>query len=477
MRRCRNLVSGEVCDFFVYDVDVIPDWFVGYGVIGFGYYVNDNCGGIRMFNTSDRFASFYEDVSELKDISTYTSVDSPPPTEDILEKGREHVEAFNNRMDELKYTGICQDKESRGYYIYKVDGSSFCVYREKECYFTREFFHEIFYVIKEPNVDASFVGDTLEHVGRKCKDLKTECVHNFFVHWQDNIPEWFDVSKVTNSVKKWLLNSIDPLYIVDHISDMDDCLVMYKEDFDKSYKELFSKVEYISIERKEGATCPVGGCVDKSAAARFCRCRNDHSVVHEYFIYGTDVTPKWFKKIYIGCIGGYNFVTHNYILRRKSDGKISIITNEDFNKNLEVVDKLVLTDMYGKKNENYIGKISEEEMESVSVNYLCTDDGYTVKIDAAKYATDRMINSVTNDTSKRPEKIVVNDGVAAGTKVHTDNWQEGLDEYVKKSDVSDIDRAEQWFNNLHPEVFKYIVLRDLNIDEMVRIYKKEISNL
>ncbi len=55
--------------------------------------------------------------------------------------------------------------------------------------------------------------------------------------------------------------------------------------------------------------------------------------------------------------------------------------------------------------------------------------------------------------------------------------KKGLDEYVKKSDVSDIDRAEQWFNNLPLEVFKYIMLRDLNIDEMLRIYKKEISNL
>jgi hypothetical protein len=341
MRKCKNLVSGEVCDFFVYDVDVIPDWFVGYGVIGFGYYVNDNCGGIRMFNTSDRFAFFYEDVSELKDISTYTSVDSPPPTEDLLEKGREHVEAFNNRMDELKYTGICQDKESKGYYIYKVDGSSFCVYREKECYFTREFFHTIFYVVKEPDVDASFVGDTLEYIVRKCRpkyghDGK---MFDLFIYGQDKSPKWFDY-KSLNEKQKDLLRRKGIGYVVNEL---------YKKD------------------------------------------------------------------------------------------KVFIFTHKTFMQYMEEIDMNAHAE-YGSIERN--------------------DDGYTVKrpVDSGAY-------------------LSAEDVDAAGTKVHTDNWQKGLDEYAKKSDVSDIDRAEQWFNNLHPEVFKYIVLRDLNIDEMVRIYKKEISNL
>jgi len=350
MRKCKNLVSGEVCDYFVYYdmLTNLPFWYIGgnAGLCSYNHVVRNKNGFHHIFDNYKMFREQYDVTYSNMGIG---SVESPHPTEDLLEKGREHVEAFNNRIDELKYTGICQDKESKSYYGYKVDGSSFCVYREKECYFTREFFHTIFYVIKEPNVespptsdvDASFVGDTLEHVVRKCRpkyghDGK---MFDLFIYGQDKSPKWFDY-KSLNEKQKDLLRRKGIGYVVNEL---------YKKD------------------------------------------------------------------------------------------KVFIFTHKTFMQYMEEIDMNAHAE-YGSIERN--------------------DDGYTVKrpVDSGAY-------------------LSAEDVDAAGTKVHTDNWQKGLDEYAKKSDVSDIDRAEQWFNNLHPEVFKYIVLRDLNIDEMVRIYKKEISNL
>ncbi len=423
---CRFKASGTEYEYFIVGSGEEPYWFKSVNrerIEEFEDYADIPLYAINIeriyLYEKDQFFGSYDIVSE-------NGVGSPPATEDILEKGREHVEAFNNRMEELKYTGICQDKESKGYYSYKVDGTSFCVYMKKECYFTREFFHKIFYVVKEPDiisppndVDTSFVGDTLEHVGRKCRLNDRVETYDYFIYGRDEIPVWFDFSKLREYDKVFLENSKYGIYVVNKfINDQRPYVILNRLDFNKLYID-YAPAEDGSIESNNGSACTVGGCVDKSAAAkkvnkgegpRFCRCKSNHSNVREYFIYGVDKVPKWFNEW--SKIKGF----HKYIIKN-SPCENFYISEDVFNQNLEV----------------------------------CGPNGEVAVLDE--------------------------DSVAAGTKVHTDNWQKGLDEYVKKSDVSDIDRAELWFNNLPLEVFKYIMLRDLNIDEMLRIYKKEISNL
>ncbi len=648
MRKCKNKISGEVCEYFVFGVDVIPDWCSKDSLVSYGYYINDNCGDLRVFYTTSEFNSFYEDVSELEDISTYTGVESHPanevdgmpyvdsggvpsqycdvnrcgectskklPDDTVFEyiiyninskwypdwfpnKLKDHfIEHFNlkdgdlfvnpkgmmrysnnfteNRFNELfeitkpyvpylydvcddtvcihvsqppANTGICKSKSSGTEYEYFIVGSGEEPYwfksvnrerieefedyadiplyainieriylYEKDQFFgsydivsengvgsppaapslhnslegprfcrliDSNILHEYFVLgldtvpewskdekkirldryVKGTNivrsneknnfdfpffmndivcigneefdncfkvvtdVDASFVSDTFDHVGKKCITSDGLHTYNYFIYGEDKTPDWFDIYRVSH-IERMFIDS--GRYIVNSFfNDNHPYAILHKIHFDMWYVPLTdAHAEYGSIIReKTEDTYTVKRPIDSGAylsaedvaAARFCRCRNDHSVVHEYFVYGTDVTPEWFK--------GTDFSKGTYIVKRGDNGSVFVMDQHDFIKNLEVVDKLVLTDMYGKKNENYIGKVSEEEMESVSVNYLCTDDGYTVKIDAAaKYATDRMINSIANDASKRPEKMVVNDGVvAAGTKVHTDNWQERI---------------------------------------------------
>ena len=484
MRRCRNLVSGEVCDYFVVGYDEVPFWYCTDGVLvkTCNYIVRDGRGCISLYENIDLFEGSFERILEndvvspppvdtdedsdcghpirrreyygenffkcwecFKIIGQEAVVESPPPTEDILEKGREHVEAFNNRMDELNGLGICKNKRTGTLHTFKlydkpVDGITVISDDGEFDYFTMDF-NQMFDVVKFPgvespasNVDASFIGDTLDHpIGRKCISKETRNVYDCFIVGSDAEPEWFNRIDRTR-IQEIELYAEGPVYAINT-----ERILLYEEvPFFHSYDLIAdANAEYGSMNKDEKDAvlthgvyaCPVGGYGEKSAAARFCRCRNDHSVVHEYFVYGIDANPRWFN--------GTAFSKGTYVVKRGDNGSVFIMMDQhDFIRNLEVVDKLVLTDKDGKKTENYIGKVSEEEMESVSVNYLCTDDGYTVKIDAAKYATDRIIDSITNDATERPEKMVVNDGdsVAAGTKVHTDHWgeeEEDLSQYIE----------------------------------------------
>lgn len=76
---------------------------------------------------------------------------------------------------------------------------------------------------------------------------------------------------------------------------------------------------------------------------------------------------------------------------------------------------------------------------------------------------DMMVNSLTVSVTERPKKMVVDDG----TKTFTD--------------AKDVDSAKLWFHSLPPEVFSYLVLREMNnnngVVDMVKLHKQEIGNL
>ena len=207
---------------------------------------------------------------------------------------------------------------------------------------------------------------------------------------------------------------------------MNDIVCMGNEEFDNCFKVITDVDDSF-----------VGDTLDH--VGKKCL-TNDGLHTYNYFIYGEDKTPDWFDISKVSHFDKMIIEEGVYIV------------NSFFNDNhpYAILHKVHFESWYVPLTDAHAEYGSREKIE----------DTYTVKrpVDSGAY-------------------LSAEDVDAAGTKVHTDNWQKGLDEYVKKSDVSDIDRAEQWFNNLHPEVFKYIMLRDLNIDEMLRIYKKEISNL
>ena len=185
MRKCKNLVSGEVCDYFVYCdmLTNIPSWYkkIGSNLKTGNHLVRDKYELIYVFDDYEKFSEQYEIVHP---ITEGECVESPPATEDILEKGRGHVEAFNNRMDELNGLGICKNKRTGTLHTFKlydkpVDGITVISDDGEFDYFTR-YFNQMFDVVKSPGVESPPAHNSLEGP-RFCRLIDSNLLHEYFV--------------------------------------------------------------------------------------------------------------------------------------------------------------------------------------------------------------------------------------------------------------------------------------------------------
>jgi hypothetical protein len=375
MGKCMNLVSGEVCEYFVFGFGEKPAWFKHDRYIEEkSYVVRDTKGVIHVFENYTKYGEMYKMVPS----DTVESVD-------LLEKGKEHVEAFNDRMDKLN----------------SMDSL---------------------------NVDASFVSNSIDHVVKKCKSKETGIVYDCFIVGSGDEPDWF--KRVDSKRIEQFKDYADlPLYAINN-----EKIYLYENDKFFDWYDIVcpASAEYGSMEKNEGVTCPVGGCGNKSAAARFCRCRNDHSVIHEYFIYGIDAPPSWFDDTV--------YSKNTCVVRRGDSGSVFVMSKEDFIKNIEDC-----------QIDGTVAVLDEPISETDKTNVTKDENTYNW----LKVVNSKGVNiSVVDD----PKKLVINDGTKTAT------------------DISDIDSAKLWFHGLPADVCKYLVLRHISISgtvDMVDLYHSQ----
>ena len=368
VRKCRDRVNGEICDYFVYGKNETPAWYNQDRPVHDGTYViKDNSGNIHYFKLDISLIEKFEFIDEqpFADDESVGYIVPPSSGKRCIHRG----------------TGIECD-----YFVWDIDAvPGWC---------------DIVggvgdYVVCDP--EGMILCYSYENFNNNYKELDFELVEG----WERCV-RYMD-GRVFS-------------YCVDGSSFIDRIIVRIGKGHDmvidrNFFYMCFSVRGNFGEPIKEGVDYSVGvfgkddGSVLGSSneevlveSPRYCVNKKDPSTVYTYFIYGKDKTPDWYKR-----------------LKKETSQKVL----SDFN--LSEVEKC----------NPYI----VAEGNSFEEIWFCPEgEGFDTKYSNCD------VNGVLDEPSEYVsgsdgEVAVLDEDVAAGTKVHTDNWQKGLDEYVEKEEA------------------------------------------
>ena len=375
-------------------------------------------------------------------------------------------------------------------------------------------------VVNKCPVEGYAANDTekvnLVIAARFCK-LKSgpKFIHEYFIFGYDAVPDWFK-----EVYPQWQYNNngvVNFPYVVWLVEDVHNKKVLFlkKDDFEKYFEVVF--IHQVGYKVKE-AMEENGGPIDVVDAAKelkindapFGTCRRkDENNLLDYVVYreGYDIYPDWFDLV---REDGRNIFDGDYFVYDREKNKVYVNRQDDFSKNY------VISKDYAYVSIKFLEKMAkdpanwkEEEVKSlVSEGRICYKKGNDFYFNFFVYGVDNY-PSWYDDKNIYHERLKEGDWVVRDfsdnkydfdiylAENHAKDIFEEIEdvEFYDNSVIVDRDKyneikeqidllkllpdANQWFKKLAPEVFRYLVIRDMNSNDgmvnMLKLYKLETN--